>query len=55
MDKRSTSRYCVFVGGNLVSWKSKEQAIISRSSTKSKYQAMAYFTSKLIWISYLLR
>ena len=23
-DRRSISRYCVFVGGNLVSWKSKK-------------------------------
>ena len=28
-NKRSTSRYCVFVGGNLVSWKSKEHKVVS--------------------------
>ena len=35
-DKRSTSRYCVFVVGNLVSWNSKKQCVVSRSSAKSE-------------------
>ena len=28
----STSGYCVFVEGNLVSWKSKKKSVVSRSS-----------------------
>ena len=40
-DKISTSGYCVFVDGNLVSWKSKKQGVVSHSSAESEYRAMA--------------
>lgn len=41
VDRRSILDYYVFVGGNLVSWKSKKQYVVSRSSAKSEYRVMA--------------
>uniref|UniRef100_A0A3Q7GET8 Reverse transcriptase Ty1/copia-type domain-containing protein n=1 Tax=Solanum lycopersicum TaxID=4081 RepID=A0A3Q7GET8_SOLLC len=53
-DKRSTSEYYVLVGGNLVSWKSKKQNVVARSSTESEYRAMATTTCELVWLKQLL-
>ena len=50
IDKRSTSRYCVSIRGNLISWKSKKQVVIARSSAKAEYRVMVLATCELIWL-----
>ncbi|GKF09525.1 ribonuclease H-like domain-containing protein [Tanacetum coccineum] len=48
------SGYCVFFGKSLVSWKSKKQNTVSRSSVEAEYRCMASATCEVIWIFNLL-
>ena len=54
VNMRSTIRYYVFIGGNLVSWRSKKQNVVSWSSVESKYRAMVQLVHEIMWLHQLL-
>ncbi|CAH9088824.1 unnamed protein product [Cuscuta epithymum] len=51
---RSTTGFDVFLGSNLVSWKSKKQPTVSKSSTEAEYRAVAYTVQDTLHIRSVL-
>jgi hypothetical protein len=54
-DRRSTSGYCTFVGGNVVTWHSKKQSVVARTSAKAEFRAMAHGICEMLWLKAILK
>ncbi|KAK1619722.1 hypothetical protein QYE76_025239 [Lolium multiflorum] len=52
--RKSTSGFCVFLGDNPVSWSSKRQSTVSRSSAEAEYRAVANCVAESVWLRQLL-
>jgi hypothetical protein len=55
IDRKSTSGYCTYVWGNLVTWRSKKQGVVSRSSAEAEFRAMAQGICEGMWILRVLK
>ncbi|GJZ77105.1 ribonuclease H-like domain-containing protein [Tanacetum coccineum] len=52
---RSTLGYCVFLSNNVLSWSSKRQPTLSRSSVEAEYRGVSNAVAETCWLCNLLR
>lgn len=54
VDRRSTIGYCIFLGGNHATWRSKKQYIVRRSIDEAEFHAIALGMCELLWLKIIL-
>lgn len=45
----------MFLGSTLVSWASRKQKVVARSSTEAEYRSLAHAAAEVSWIQSLLK
>ncbi|XP_024039345.1 uncharacterized protein LOC112097978 [Citrus clementina] len=54
IDRKSTSGYCTFVWGSLITWRSKKQSVVARSSAEAEHRTMAHGVCEMLWLKRVL-
>ncbi|RVW21062.1 Retrovirus-related Pol polyprotein from transposon RE1 [Vitis vinifera] len=55
IDRRSTTGYCSYVWGKLVTWRSKKKSVVARSSAEAEFKAMAHGICEGMWLQRILK
>lgn len=53
--RRSTSGFCVLLVMSPISWKSKNQSVVARSTAEAEYRSMAQAVCEVMWLKQLLK
>lgn len=55
IERKSTSGYTFIMAGAAISWKSKKQGCVARSSSEAEYMALAAAAQEAIWLRNIFR